>query len=83
MIMQGLILKNWKRFDGKVEFPKSETKKVQKCFHEKQTEPRPGDPLVMCENCRRCYVDVDAMRAQLNAIPNWVRKIAFLLQKPK
>ena len=78
-----IIIKHWRDLAGRPIFPIRGERKTIKCFHEKQTEPRPGDPLVMCENCRRYYVDVDAMRAQLNAIPNWARKIAFLLQKPK
>jgi len=73
--MEGTIIKYWRRRDGKPAFPISSEKKIQKCFHEKQTEPQKGDPLIFCENCRQYKVDVDAMREEINIVPKWLRKL--------
>lgn len=78
--MEGTIIKYWKRRDGKPEFPISKIKKQQKCFHEKQTEPQEGDPLVFCENCRQYKVDVDAMREEINIIPKWLRLLVKFIR---
>jgi protease II len=71
-------IKYWRRRDGKPAFPISSEKKIQKCFHEKQTEPQKGDPLIFCENCRQYKVDVDAMREEIKIVPKWLRKLCKL-----
>ena len=78
--MEGTIIKYWKRRDGKPAFPISSEKKIQKCFHEKQTEPQPGDHMIFCECCRQYRVDVDAMREEINIIPKWIRNLVKMLK---
>jgi len=83
--MEGpLILNNWKKNDGRVLFPWS-SKKIITCHHEKQTEPRPGDPVCWCMICHRNRVDVDAMREQnrsmrtdLSVVPKILLKLLKL-----
>jgi len=74
---EGVILRQWKTRDGKPRFPEPIVKQAR-CFHEKQTEPQEGDPLVFCENCRQYKVDVEAMRDEINIIPKWLRKLCKL-----
>jgi hypothetical protein len=78
------ILNNWKKINGKVIFPIN-NKKIITCTHEKQTEPKPGDPVCWCMICHRNRVDVDAMREQnrsmrtdLSVVPKILLKLLKL-----
>jgi len=78
--MEGTIIKYWRRRDGKPAFPISSEKKIQKCFHEKQTEPQKGDHQIFCENCRQYFVDVEEMRDEINIIPKWLRLLVKFIK---
>ncbi|MFA7662986.1 MAG: hypothetical protein WCX88_03670 [Patescibacteria group bacterium] len=80
--MEGpIILKEWRDRSGKATYPISENKKIIKCFHEKQTEPRPGDPVCWCMVCHRNRVDVDAMREQNRSMKTDLSVVPKILLK--
>jgi hypothetical protein len=76
---EAIIIRHWKKKDGTPKLPEP-VKKIQQCFHEKQTETQKGDHMIFCECCRQYRVDVDAMREEINIIPKWLRKLVKFLR---